>query len=369
MNRKMIALLTVIMLFLTACGNDNGEVKPSPEPAPDVSSAPEAAPTPIPTPTMTPEPTPTPYDGPINALTGLPIDAKWENARPIAVMLNNLKDALPQHGVAQADVIYEVLAEGGITRMLALYQSVEGVGLIGSVRSARTYYLELALGHDAIYLHAGGSPDAYNKIKSWNVTAFDCVNGPYEGSLFWRDPNRIKKNGYVHSVVTSGDTILKLFPKYNLREEHKEDYSYAMWFAQNAVPEDGEQALRIEVPYSYYKTGVFTYDESSGKYLVDEFGKAYVDGNNGQQVSVTNVFVLETECNKIPGDDAGRLTVDLTEGDGWYACGGKIIPIKWSKDGVNSQIVYSTIEGKPLTVQAGTSYVNIIPVENGITIN
>lgn len=92
---------------------------------------------------------------------------EWVNRRPVAIMLNNLKEALPQLGQSQADVIYEVPAEGGITRMLAVYQSLDGVGKIGSIRSARPYYLELALGHDAIYIHAGGSEDAYAKIRQW----------------------------------------------------------------------------------------------------------------------------------------------------------------------------------------------------------
>lgn len=362
MKRRLLAFLAVFVLFLTACGEREGEVQTSPEatPTPPVLESP--------TPTPAPSPTPTPYNGPVNPLTGLPTDEQLENDRPVAIMLNNLKQAMPQLGVSQADIIYEVLAEGGITRMLALYQSVEDVGLIGSVRSARTYYLELALGHDAIYLHAGGSPDAYDKIKAWNVTAFDCVNGPYEGTLFWRDKDRIKNNGMVHSVVTSGETILELFPTYNLRLEHEEDFSYEMKFAEDGTPADGQQALSIEVPYSAYKTGLFTFDPETGKYLVNEYNSAYVDGNTGEQVSVTNVLVLKTECSLIPGDDAGRITVDLTEGEGWFACGGKMIPILWSKDGVNGQLVYTTQSGEALTLGAGVSYVNIIPLKNEITV-
>lgn len=362
MKRRLLAFLAVFVLFLTACGEKKGEVHTSPEaePTPPVLETP--------TPTPTPSPTPTPYNGPVNPLTGLPTDEQLENDRPVAIMLNNLKQAMPQLGVSQADIIYEVLAEGGITRMLALYQSVEDVGLIGSVRSARTYYLELALGHDAIYLHAGGSPDAYDKIKAWNVTAFDCVNGPYEGTLFWRDKDRIKNNGMVHSVVTSGETILELFPTYNLRLEHEEDFSYEMKFAEDGTPADGQQALSIEVPYSSYKTGLFTFDPETGKYLVNEYNSAYIDGNTGEQVSVTNVLVLKTECSLIPGDDAGRITVDLTEGEGWFACGGKLIPILWSKDGVNGQLVYTTQSGETLTLGAGVSYVNIIPLTNEITV-
>lgn len=357
MKKRILPLLAALVLLLPACGKNDGKAETTPSPIPS------------PTPSAIVSPTPPPkYDGPVNPLTGLPIDGQWENARPVAVMLNNLKQAMPQQGVAQADIIYEVLAEGGITRMLGLYQSVEGVDLIGSVRSARTYYLELALGHDAVFLHAGGSPDAYDKIKAWNVTALDCVNGPYEGSLFWRDKDRARNNGWVHSVVTSGEVILDLFPTYSFRKDHEDGYRYEMEFAEDGTPADGQQALRIEVPFSSYKTGVFVYDSETGKYLVEEYGSAYVDGNTGEQVSVTNVLILQTACRVIPGDDEGRITVDLSEGEGWFACGGKLIPIQWSKDGVNGQLVYQTQAGQALTLGEGVSYVNIIPLENEITV-
>ena len=103
------------------------------------------------------------------------------NARPVAIMLNNLKKALPQLGVSQADLIYELPAEGGITRMMAVFQSVEGVGDLGSVRSARDYYVSLARGHDAVFLHAGGSPQAYSAIKNMGVTALDEHGGHRPG--------------------------------------------------------------------------------------------------------------------------------------------------------------------------------------------
>lgn len=366
MKKRVLALCAAALLLLSACGEQGG----APEPSAEVS----AEPTPVVSVTPTPEPEPSPepepeYTGPLNPLTGLPISEEAVNARPVAVMLNNLKQAMPQLGNSQADVIYEVLAEGGITRMLALYQSVDEVGLIGSVRSARTYYLELALGHDAVYLHAGGSPDAYNKIKAWNVTAFDCVNGPYEGTLFWRDADRIKNNGKVHSVVTSGEKIRELLPTYHVRLEHEESWAYEMLFAEDGTPAGGEQAWKITVPYSSYKTGVFTYDEELGKYLVDEYGSTYVDGNTGEQVAVTNVLILKTDCSLIPGDDAGRITVDLTgTGEGWFACGGQIVPIQWSKASVNDQLVYTTQAGEALVLGAGNSYVNIIPLENEISI-
>lgn len=154
MGKKLLPLLLALPLLLSACGGS---------PGPEVSPTPSALPTATPSPTA--EPTPTPYNGPVNPLTGLPIDEEWVNRRPVAIMLNNLKQALPQLGQSQADIIYEIPAEGGITRMVGVYQSVEDVGTIGSIRSARPYYLEVALGHDAIFLHAGGSEDAYAKIR------------------------------------------------------------------------------------------------------------------------------------------------------------------------------------------------------------
>lgn len=357
MKKKLsgLCLCIALLLVLSACGGA-AAVSPSPTPSP----------TPVPTPT--PSPTPTAYNGAYNPLTGMPIDDKWANSRPIAVMLNNLKAALPQYGVSQADIIYEVLAEGGITRMLGVFQTVEGVGKIGSVRSSRTYYLELALGLDAVYLHAGGSPDAYDKIKAWSVTALDCVNGPYEGTLYWRDQERIKTAGYEHSVFTSGDTILELFPTYSFRQEHKDGYTYEMSFLDDGTPAGGETALEITVPFSTYKTGVFSYDADSGLYMVEEYGNPYVDGNTDKQVGVTNVLVLKTDCSVITGDDKGRLDVELTgTGYGYYACGGKIIPIQWSKAGRNNQFVYTTLDGKEFSFGRGSSYVNIIPLKNNIS--
>ena len=129
------------------------------------------------------------------------MEPEYERNRPVAVMLNNLKKAQPQLGnVSMADIIYEVPAEGGITRMLAVYQTLDGVGTLGSIRSARPYYIELALGHDALYVHAGGSPEAYQDLKSWKVNNIDGVNGSAsQSAVFWRDPERKKNKGYEHT--------------------------------------------------------------------------------------------------------------------------------------------------------------------------
>ena len=110
----------------------------------------------------------------------------------------------------------------------------------------------------------------------------------------------------------------------------------------------------------------YRYDAASGLYLAEQYGGAMTDGNDGAQVSVTNVLVLRTKCTVV--DDKGRLTVDLSEGEGWFACGGQLVPIKWEKGDRGSQLRYFTADGQPLTLGRGRSYVCIIPLTREITV-
>lgn len=284
-------------------------------------------------------------------------------------MLNNLKAALPQQGNGQADIIYEVLAEGGITRMLAVYQDPSQLGLVGSVRSARQYYWEIAQGHEAVFIHAGGSPEFYNTKSSKGLFTVDGVQGYYAGAdagMFWRDRDRIAGHhyDYEHSLLTSGEAITDMLSARSL-EEHSGGYSYEMTFADYGTPAGGIDAYTVTVPFSSYKTGVFRYDAEGGLYLVEEYGEPYIDGNSGQQVAVTNVLVLQTTIVVL--DDAGRIRVDLTSGKGWFACGGKMLPIRWEKGGPDDQFRYFTENGEPLTLGRGRSYVCITPTSQTVT--
>ena len=349
MKRRVLALLLAIWMTcaLAGCGKE-----------PPAQAEPPAAPPPV----EEPEPEPEPYvPSGINPLTGEPMEPEYENNRPVAVMLNNLKAAQPQLGVSRADIIYEVPAEGGITRMLGVYQSLEGVENLGSIRSARSYYLELALGLDALYVHAGGSPGAYRDIPAWGVDNMDGVRGSEDAGIFWRDQERRKTKGYEHSLLTSGEKIQEYLDTGTLRTEHREGYVYPQAFIPDGTPAGGSPAEHVKVRFSAYKTGTFDYDAESGKYLAGQYGKEYVDGGTGEQVAVTNLLVLETGISVISGDTEGRLNVRLTgEGTGTFFCGGKSVPILWSKAERNSPFVYTLEDGKLLALGQGNSYVCII---------
>ena len=366
MKKKLSLLLVLICLLLSACGDGQEAETPSASaPTPSVSAS--ATPSPSPEPTPTPEPEPEP----VNPLTGLPMDEVAAAARPVAVMLNNLAAALPQQGNGDADIIYEVVAEGGITRMLGVYQDLTDVGTIGSVRSARPYFVELALGHDALLVHAGASNDGYVAMKDWDADHLDGVNGVYSypsTGLFWRDRDRVEGKHYAveHSLVTTGEAICAVLERSSFRLAHEEDYEPALAFTEDGTPASGEDAGIITVSFSGVKTGVFRYDADSGLYQVEQGSNPYIDGNTGEQIAVTNVLVLRTDITD-SGDSYGHMGVTLSGGEGWFACGGKIVPIAWHKDGPRSPVTYTLEDGSPLLLGRGKSYVNIVGLSRPVS--
>ena len=285
-----------------------------------------------------------------NPLTGERTMSDISKLRPYAVMLNNKREALPQLGVSQADIIYEVCAEGGITRMEAIFQSMEGIGNLGSIRSIRPYYIELALAYDYIIIHAGGSEEAYYDLSAWKTTHFDGVRGGWDASIFWRDQWRMANRGYEHSLLTSGENILKFVADSNYRLEHEDGYQETLKFNNENAAKFGTDANSVTVTFSNYKTDVFTYDPET---------KLYIDGNTEEQVGVTNVLVLNTTSQVL--DNVGRLRVATTGGGtGTYFCGGKAIDITWARDGRNDHFEYKMANGWDLRWMPGKTYICII---------
>ena len=377
MKKRIVAtLLAACMAWsLAGCGEKKEEtVQPPAASAPQqevVQPQPAPQPEPVPEPAPEPLPEPEPVPSGTNPLTGMPMEEEYENDRPVAVMLNNLKQAQPQLGVSQADIIYEIPAEGDITRMVGVFQSLEDVGTLGSIRSARPYYMEVAQGHDALYVHAGGSPQAYEDIAAYSVANMDGVNGGNDAQIFWRDAGRKSSMGYEHSLVTSGEKIRGYLDNGPYRTEHKDSYTYSQTFAEDGTPANGTAAEHVKLYFTKYKTGLFDYDPETGLYMVSQYGGAYTDGNTGEQVGVTNVLVLETAISIIPGDSEGRLKVQMTgSGKGTYFCGGKGVEIQWSKADRYSPFVYTNTDGSPLVLGQGTSYVCITtPKTSSLTIS
>ena len=306
--------------------------------------------------------------GEFNPLSGLnDLSKSAVGKRPIAIMVNNIKISLPQRGISNADLCYEVLAEGGITRIMAVFADINKIPDTGSVRSARDYYIDLAVSHNSVFVHFGGSPTALKTIKEKNI---DSLNGLYlYPTGFYRDQNRVGKIPIEHTVFTDGQMLLKAAEKRKINLSGKTQNAFNFGDV-DVVLSQGSAATNITVPFSSSTKATFTYDSESGLYMVGQYGKNYVDGATGEQVGVTNVLVLETEIGEIPGDSYLRCRARMTgEGEGQFFCGGKTVDIKWSKADRNSQFVYTLTDGTPLILGQGVSHVYIIdPTRSTLTV-
>ena len=298
------------------------------------------------------EPPPADY----NPLTGEGLDEVCDS-RPTAIMINNLSKAVPQCGISQADLLYEIIAEGSVTRFMAIFHDLSDVGVIGPVRSVRPYFVRVAQHYGAILSSAGGSDEAYDLIDDLD---YDYLNGiAGAGDWFYRDEWRRKNRGFEHSLMTTGENLMNAAQKKKM-ETTVEDVDYGFHFTEEPMT-TGAEATEITVWfYSNGKKTVMTYDETTGLYAMSQHGKPSVDGNDDSPICFRNVLVLEADSRV--KDKKGHLEVQMTgSGKGWYARDGVLIPIEWSRESNRSHYVYTDLEGNPISFGVGKSYIAIIP--------
>ena len=359
--KKIIALLisvTMLLAFAACGGSDESSSDAGMSTTENSSTSSVSEEEPL-------SPPPAPYTNP---LTGEGCYTDISANRPYVIMLNTIKQALPQSGNSQADLYYEMVEEGGITRVMGVYQDITDVGILGSIRSTRQYYVQLTLALDGFLVHAGGSREGLDEITNLGLRTVNALGAA--GGIFYRDQTRLN-SGFAleHTMfVTSDDLQDWVDNTSGYRTEHEDGYadSHSHKFVEDGTPDGGEQADVITVPFSGYKNTVFTYDDTTGKYDVNMFDSAYIDEQNGEQVSVTNVLILNTE---IYTKANSRMSIAITgSGEGYYACGGEIIPITWSKANYSDMYTLTTADGDELEFGVGKTYICIIGLDNSITV-
>ncbi len=358
MKRLLSAVLAAAMLFvLASCGTDN----PSSLPDPDAESVPPVSTQPTPEPT----PTPAPYSNP---LSGEPMDEDISANRPWAIMINNLEQALPQCGVSQAEILYEIPAEGGITRMMGIFTDISGVDKLGSMRSIRPYYAQVGFSYDAMIVHAGGSEAAYSLLASTGWDHLDGVRETYASAPFQRDPNRMQY-GIEHSLFANGPKLIEAANEKGFVFEHDGgEYDYGLTFSEDAVSQCTGDAQYAQIAFNSYKTTSFEYNAEEGVYYASQYGGPYMDDDYGVQLSFTNLIFLRTQISVI--DSYGRLDVVTTgSGEGWFCNGGKWVEITWERADDYSPFQYYLADGTPLDLGIGHTYIGIMGNDYGCEVS
>ena len=297
---------------------------------------------------------------PIKKLKIVDEDSK---TRPIAVMINNNHVAWPHAGLNDAYLAYEILAEGGITRIMALFKDKD-TEKIGSVRSARPYYLDYALENDAIYVHYGWSDKAKSDISSLGV---DNINGLTASSVFWRDSSLNKAT--EHTVFTSMEKINEYSKEHGYDRDTDKDLllNYSVDEIDLSKREDAIKADTVFMKYSYYTTTSYEYDSEKKVYKRYMSDTPHVDAVTGDQYTFKNIIITPIETHTY--DSYGRLELDnIGSGEGYFITLGYAIPITWSKDSRSSQTVYKNMDGEEIKVNDGNTFIQITPPSEDIKI-
>lgn len=281
-------------------------------------------------------------------------------------MINNIKIANPQIGINSADLYYEMVAEGGITRMLVVFADPRSVPELGSIRSARSDFIDFAGGIDAILVHAGASYAARAQINKQKTAHIDMDEVP---EAFWRDAAWRRDRGYEHSVKTTGERLTAAIAKLGLRSTIKDPALTAFRFQPYGTvnpPADpaASPASTVTIVFSDYNTATFRYDAQSRLYTKSQLGSVQTDVADGKPLTVTNVFVLRTTIKSI--DETVLRDANLTSGTGYYISNGARVPIKWKKGSTNDPFVFTREDGSSLLVNRGKSYVCVQSVSESI---
>lgn len=308
----------------------------------------------------TPAPTKNPHEGMVKSeLTGQWIKKSVAGNRCFAIMINNIEYAFRnQMGTSKADIIYEALAEGGITRMLALYQNVKDVKRIGSVRSARHYYVQFANEWDAVFCHFGHTKYAVAKMEKLGTENLSGLSGI--GPVVYARTSSLRA---PHNVFTSGKKMLKGAKKlgYKVKKTNSAVAEHFDFNEQDTVLAGGTKAKDIVLPFSYYSTCRMKYSAKKKKYMKYEYGQKHMDRYYKKQLSFKNVIVQLVEESNIDRNGYQTMKLGNVSGKGYYFTNGRRIKITWQRNEKRNTMVYLDASGNTLKINPGKTYIAVYP--------
>ena len=285
------------------------------------------------------------------------------NDRPLCVMIDNLVGTTNHVGLQKSYLNYEIIVEGGLTRIMAIYKDKD-VSLMGPVRSSRHYFLDYALENDCLYAHYGGSPKAMTDLKTLNI---NNINGIGDPKGFARDSS-IKA---PHNVFTSAKRLKDVAATkgFSTTSTNWKIFKYSTTEI-DLSKENSTQLLtanNVSVSYSSKETRGYTYDLNSQLYLRTMNNEPHIDRITQAQYTYKNIIIQKVANKAIDKEDRQDLE-NIGTGDGFYITNGYALPIKWSKTSRETKTKYTYLNGEEITLNDGNTFIQIVPINNNITI-
>lgn len=282
--------------------------------------------------------------------------------RPIAVMIDNHESAWPQAGLNDAYIVYEIIVEGGETRLMPIFKG-KSLEKIGPIRSARHYFLDYAMENDAIYVHYGQSPQAESDISSFDI---DNINGLVQSSSdFWRDKGKYAP----HNAVSSTEKILKIANQKEYRTSSDAE-SVLNYVAKEFDLENGETATDVKIPVSTLQKVEYKYDPERKVYVRYARGEKQVDWVTGEDVVTKNIIVTFADNYTLAdSENKGRQGLyNIGDKEGYYITNGKAIKIICSKPSRTEKTVYKNEAGEEIEVNDGNTFIQICPTDTEVSL-
>ena len=372
--KRIIALALALMMLLCGCGGkkqgQQEEVK-----TPEITEAAAVETTEAvveETTEATTEPTTEPTTMPTepevyyNPLNGAILEEPF-TGRIFAHTITNTKDAIPHVGVMNADILFEIYVSTGVVRDLALFTDMANAGAVGGTRSTRPMFNDIAQHYDAVLTHAGGSSkalaDAAEKgLDHYNVDSLDRQGDPLAQETAYRDKEHGRDG--TNNLFGYGAGIYAYAESQGVRLTQDGDKDYYLRFAEDGTPADGAGADEITLTFGKNtKTTTMVYDAELGKYVYNQYGKVMQDQITGEIESFENVIIMQAVTDTW---DVYQITEFTDGGTGYFACGGKIVPILWTCDRDTEPFRFMTMDGQELVLGMGNSYIAIMDVSNPI---
>lgn len=372
--KRILALALIFTLLLCGCGSKAEKPEPTLEPvsldaliaangrtpeteAAEVETAEAAAAEETTAPTE-----PRIYRNPVN---GTILDAPF-TGRIHGHTISNMQENIPHVNLVKADIVMEMYVNmNNIVRCLALYSDIESVDAIGSTRSTRPMFNDIAQHYSLIVSHAGGSDTALNDATSRGVEHFNIEDWNVQQSVTTSYRDKEYNRSLENSLFGIGSGIKEYARSQGWPMELEKDYGFR--FTENGTPANSEAAAKISLTFQYKEAKKDThmvYDAELGKYVWNQYNKEMVDQITGEKEAFTNVLILDTA---ITNNGIYHAADFLAGGTGYYACGGQIAPITFTCEGDTEPLRFWNADGSELLLGVGNTYIAVAPNGSPVT--